>query len=125
LSPPSLQSTSSDLLGLNVRLINGTGSCSGRVEVYYKGQWGTVCDDYWDIKDADVVCKQIGCGRAVYVHRNANFGRGTGPILLDDVHCFGGEKSITECRHNEFGIHWCNHGQDAGVTCSGEESFLF
>ncbi|KAG9264046.1 deleted in malignant brain tumors 1 protein-like [Astyanax mexicanus] len=103
---------------LNVRLVSGTGSCSGRVEVYYKGQWGTVCSDYWDNNDAEVVCRQMGCGRAISVHKYAHFGKGTGPILLDNVLCSGSESSITECRHNGFGRHDCSHGEDAGVTCS-------
>uniref|UniRef100_A0A3B1IF43 SRCR domain-containing protein n=1 Tax=Astyanax mexicanus TaxID=7994 RepID=A0A3B1IF43_ASTMX len=103
---------------MNVRLVGGTGSCSGRVEVYYRGRWGTVCDDGWDINDAEVVCRQMGCGRAVSIHSSAHFGQGTGPILLDNVHCVGSERSITECRHNGFGRTNCHHGEDAGVTCS-------
>uniref|UniRef100_W5KTB0 SRCR domain-containing protein n=1 Tax=Astyanax mexicanus TaxID=7994 RepID=W5KTB0_ASTMX len=110
---------------LNVRLVSGTGSCSGRVEVYYKGQWGTVCSDYWDNNDAEVVCRQMGCGRAISVHKYAHFGKGTGPILLDNVLCSGSESSITECRHNGFGRHDCSHSEDAGVTCSGEENDIF
>uniref|UniRef100_A0A8B9H121 SRCR domain-containing protein n=1 Tax=Astyanax mexicanus TaxID=7994 RepID=A0A8B9H121_ASTMX len=106
------------IAGLNVRLVNGTGSCSGRVEVYYRGRWGTVCDDDWGINDADVVCRQMGCGTALLAHRSAHFGQGTGPILLDNVLCSGSESSIRECHHNGFGRNDCNHGEDAGVTCS-------
>uniref|UniRef100_A0A8B9J760 SRCR domain-containing protein n=1 Tax=Astyanax mexicanus TaxID=7994 RepID=A0A8B9J760_ASTMX len=105
-------------VGLNVRLVGGTETCSGRVEVYYKGQWGTVCDDGWGLNEAYVVCRQMGCGGAVGAHGSAYFGRGTGPILLDNVNCFRSDSSITECRHNGFGRQNCNHGQDAGVTCS-------
>ncbi|KAI4872503.1 hypothetical protein NFI96_028425 [Prochilodus magdalenae] len=105
----------------NVRLVNGTSVCSGRVEVYYNSQWGTVCDDYWDVNDAVVVCRQMGCGTAVSAPMSAHFGQGSGPILLDDVACSGNETTITECSHRGFGIHDCNHGKDAGAICSGTE----
>ncbi|XP_060758425.1 deleted in malignant brain tumors 1 protein-like [Neoarius graeffei] len=105
--------------GANTRLAGGSHSCSGRVEVYYNSQWGTVCDDDWDMNDARVVCRQFGCGDAVTAHQSAHFGQGSGPIWLDNVQCSGSESSITQCPHNGFGSHNCGHGEDAGVTCSG------
>uniref|UniRef100_A0A8B9HFE6 SRCR domain-containing protein n=1 Tax=Astyanax mexicanus TaxID=7994 RepID=A0A8B9HFE6_ASTMX len=103
---------------MNIRLVNGNSFCSGRVEVYYNGKWGTVCDDDWDINDAAVVCRQIGCGRALSAHDGWRFGQGSDPIHLDNVGCFGFESSITDCHHNGFGMHNCGHGEDAGVTCT-------
>ncbi|KAM9456648.1 scavenger receptor cysteine-rich domain-containing protein DMBT1-like isoform 1-T1 [Clarias gariepinus] len=106
--------------GANIRLAGGSNSCSGRVEVYYNNMWGTVCDNDWDIFDAQVVCKQLGCSNAVSAHQSAAFGQGSGPIWMDNVGCFGSERSITRCSHRGFGIHNCNHGEDAGVTCADD-----
>lgn len=103
-----------------MRLVSGSGQCSGRVEVFYKGQWGTVCDDDWQMSNADVVCKQLGCGHAVSAPTSAHFGRGSGPIWLDNVDCSGQEPALTHCSHNGFGQNNCGHGEDAGVICLGK-----
>ena len=105
-----------------LRLVGGSRSSEGRVEVFYNNQWGTVCDDYWDINDARVVCRQLGYPGAISAPGSARFGAGSGPIWLDDVNCQGNETSILYCGHRGWGIENCGHHEDASVECYGLES---
>ncbi|XP_055362527.1 scavenger receptor cysteine-rich type 1 protein M130-like isoform X1 [Betta splendens] len=100
-----------------LRLVSNFSQCAGRVEILHKGQWGTVCDDEWEMSDANVVCKQLGCGHAVLAPTSAHFGEGTGPIWLDDVGCSGEEAALTHCKHLGIGENNCEHGEDAGAIC--------
>ncbi|KAI4876285.1 hypothetical protein NFI96_027921, partial [Prochilodus magdalenae] len=104
-----------------IRLVNGGSSCCGRVEIQHSYQWGTVCDDDWGMNDAEVVCRQMGCGRAVSAPNNAHFGQGSDPIWLDDVGCRGTENYLNQCSHRGFGEENCEHTEDAAVVCLGDQ----
>ena len=103
-----------------VRLVGGRWKGEGRVEVFFNGKWGTVCDDYWDMNDARVVCRQLGFPVAVSAPSSARFGTASGQIWLDDVRCYGSESLIDNCQHRGWGVHNCNHNKDASVICSSK-----
>ncbi|XP_072030540.1 uncharacterized protein [Amphiura filiformis] len=100
------------------RLAGSSDPNQGRVEVFHDNEWGTVCDDSWGTNDATVICRLLGLpygdARAV---TQAQFGQGTGQIWLDNVECLGSEDNLLECRHNGWGVHNCDHSEDAGVIC--------
>jgi len=106
-----------------IRLVDGGNEREGRVEVNWSGEWGTVCDDDWDIHAATVVCKMLGYTEAEMGVHSAYFGMGNDRILLDNVHCDGSEKNITDCTlksDKPFGDSDCQHHEDAGVVCKSE-----
>ena len=100
-----------------IRLAGGSSS-KGRVEVYRGSYgWGTVCDDYWDINDGHVVCRHLGYSRATAVYQSAHYGQGSGPTLLDNVHCSGNERYLWDCSHRGWNVEDCGHHEDASVDC--------
>ena len=113
-----------------VRLINNISDSdsAGRIEVYYGGEWGTVCDDHpidgnsghANNNAANVICRMLGFNYGEPKNA-AYFGRGSGKIWLDDVNCSGDEKSLSDCHHRGWGSHNCDHSEDLGVACAGGE----
>ena len=118
----------------DLRLVDGTLTdedgtpCEGRLEIYYNGKWGTICDDYWTEEEADVACRQLGfVGGSVEDlgrFRNSFFRPGTDDqtIVLDNVKCTGRESKLFECNDHEShqispGMHNCKHSEDVGLRC--------
>ncbi|XP_058417766.1 galectin-3-binding protein [Diceros bicornis minor] len=104
----------------DMRLANGDTANEGRVEIFYRGQWGTVCDNLWDLTDANVVCRALGFENATEALGRAAFGPGTGPIMLDEVQCTGTEPSLANCKSLGWLKSNCRHERDAGVICTNE-----
>ena len=91
----------------------------GRVEVFYNNAWGTVCDDDFDIRGANVICRMLGYPGAISAEGNATFGQGdpNSAILLDDLWCSGRETTVASCSFRGWGSSDCHHDEDAGVVC--------
>ena len=105
--------------GIPVRLQGSSSSNgTGRVEVYHEGEWGTICDDNWSIKNAHVVCRQLGYLYAVRVLPISQVPDGSGRIWMDEVRCTGSEENLLLCHHIGFGRHDCGHVEDVGVECT-------
>ena len=105
---------------------NTRSSLEGRVEIRLKGdrrnEWGTVCNDHFDIREAQVVCRMLNHSGAERVVDFAFFeGYGSGPddsdIWLDNLKCRGDENSLMECKHRGWGMTNCGHFEDVGVVC--------
>ena len=107
---------------LKVRLVSGPHRCEGRVEVERNGEWGTVCDDGWNMKDVQVVCRELGCGAA----KRTPSGNLYKPladekqkIFIQEINCNGTEDQLINCDQMED-VYDCSHSEDAGAICERE-----
>lgn len=96
----------------------------GRVEVRFPGgEWGTICDDHFDLRDANVVCRMLNHTVADRMFSPAyEYGVVSDDVntWLDNLKCRGDENSLMECRHRGWGISNCGHFEDVGVVCKND-----
>ncbi|XP_036416788.1 scavenger receptor cysteine-rich type 1 protein M130-like [Colossoma macropomum] len=102
-----------------VRLAIGPHPCSGRVEVLHGGTWSTVCDADFDQQDAEVTCRELGCGLPVEVLGAASFGRGESQVWSEELQCRGNESEISFCPTSSSLKHNSTHDSDVGLVCAG------
>lgn len=67
---------SSNFVEGDIRLVGGKSENEGTVLIYHWSRWGRICDDYWDIRDANVVCNELGFAGAKEAPTRSRFGRG-------------------------------------------------
>ncbi|GLD57792.1 scavenger receptor cysteine-rich type 1 protein M130-like isoform X4 [Lates japonicus] len=104
----------------SVRLVNGTSLCSGRLEVktHQSNQWwSSVCEADFDLQDAEVVCRELGCG-APSVLQGALYGEVEAPMWTKEFQCGGQESALLDCRSSGSARTTCSPGKAVGLTCS-------
>uniref|UniRef100_A0A8C9ZCP8 SRCR domain-containing protein n=1 Tax=Sander lucioperca TaxID=283035 RepID=A0A8C9ZCP8_SANLU len=104
----------------SVRLVNGTSLCSGRLEVKTNQsiqRWSSVCEDDFDQQDAEVVCRELGCG-APSVLQGALYGEVEPPMRTKEFQCGGHESALLDCRSSGSDRNTCSPGKAVGLTCS-------
>ena len=104
----------------DIRLVDGSSSNQGRLEIYHNNQWGTICHDGFDKTDGRTACRQLGY-RDIdkYVCCGSLGGHGTGPIWLEGLICSSNAYNLAECTHKGWNNTDCHHGEDVGVICEG------
>jgi hypothetical protein len=119
-SDPSLPNDASEG---DVRLVSGTNSSNGRLEIYYNGSWGTVCNKGFDNNDAQVVCNQLGLGKSSSVAYDGL--GGSRNMWLESVECSGHEYRLTFCSHSDWGSVTCLDGHPVKIYCSKFSRYRF
>ncbi|XP_064608929.1 scavenger receptor cysteine-rich type 1 protein M160-like isoform X2 [Liolophura sinensis] len=104
-------------LDVPIRLAGGADNTTGRLELFYDGQWGTVCRYYFSAKSAEVACRQLGLPYTDATLINSFGDPATSPIWLNYLKCKGGESHIIQCRHYPINTSDCDPRRDAFLQC--------
>lgn len=101
----------------------------GRVEVSVDNVWGTICNRYWDINDAKVLCRYFGfvTGFPLYTGK---FGNPPNKVYESNLHCNGSEDSLQDCPHEGWeqpkpDKNCADHSKDAAVHCYRSGDIFF
>ena len=102
----------------SVRLLNGSSLCSGRLQVRSNHTWASVCEADFDQQDAEVACRELGCGPPS-VLQGALYGDEEAPVWTREFQCGGNESALLDCRSSGSDRSTCSPGRAVGLTCSG------
>ncbi|KAE8294878.1 Scavenger receptor cysteine-rich type 1 protein M130 [Larimichthys crocea] len=113
---PGLQIEESEVFKDSVRLVDGTSLCSGRLELKSKS-WSSVCEADFDQQDAEVVCRELGCGPPSVLQGELN-GEAEVPTWTKEFQCGGNESALLDCKSSDSVQTSCPSGQAVRLTCS-------
>ena len=104
-----------------VRLVDGWRENEGGVEIYFDRSWNVMCNEKWEISDANVVCRQLGYQKAVAVSAKRR--------SLYSLNDNNNTKSYTLCRSETLFKDCVKQRspscKEAEVTCKEEDCKCF
>ncbi|KAK7061156.1 copper ion binding [Halocaridina rubra] len=92
----------------------------GNVQIFHENRWENICDDEWDDREGEIICRQLGYPGLQKITNSGKYGHTKGTYWLDNLFCYGTEQNLTECRHDGWGIHDCELSESAGVVCKSD-----
>ena len=109
----------------SIRLTGGVSDNEGRLEVFFDGEWGSVCNRNWGRWSGTVACKDLGYESLVKVTGTSQYNSAENtPIWLNGVQCAKYDKRIRDCVHEPVGYQPCSHDEDVGLICSGKHAHI-
>lgn len=104
-----------------VRLVDGTSILEGRLQIFYKEKWRSVCTNSknWTEVDLRVICKQLGFSGGTIYHWFQRH-KEDSQLMYQNPSCTGRELSITECLNwdkRQLGNGVCDFHFDIGIQC--------
>lgn len=103
-----------------MRLVGGNGPCSGRVEVHSGEDWTPVSDGNFTFPTAQVICAELGCGKAVSVLGQRPLRESDDQVWPEEFRCKGEESVLWSCPRVPCPGGTCHHSGAVQVVCSGE-----
>lgn len=105
--------------------VNKESKLAGRLEMYYRDQWGTICGDSFNIEAVRVACYSLGYKKTRSIHLYNTFSGDEGKVsILRGINCTGHERHLDQCTRSEYnsdGFTECKHDQDVSIACDPED----
>lgn len=104
---------------LNLRLVSEDHMCSGWLEVFYNGTWGSVCSNSMHDNTISVICRHLSCGAKGHIEPLSSPQNHLGARWIDRINCQGQESSLWHCPSQSWDQNSCQQGEEALITCEG------
>ena len=104
----------------NVRLRDSNIESAGRVEICIQSVWTSVCDQSWDLKDAQVACRELGYSPYGAMPTYSCYTEGQLSFGITSINCTGSEENLLNCSHSNPVLYNCLSHNDAGLICQSK-----